>query len=93
MNGDVFDWLDAAYHRVFKDAISGVTFTSLTKSTGRRQKKDVRMGNKNAFTRGVGNVPHVSAWVRPYVFDSLTIYEFVSSLMMGNSNRFNEMRR
>ena len=86
LNGDVYDWVDAAFHRVFKDVLSGVKSTSLTKSTGRMQQKDIRMGNKNAYSLGVGNVPHVSAWAHPYLFDALTIYEFVSSLMIRISS-------
>ncbi|CAM9657966.1 unnamed protein product, partial [Sphacelaria rigidula] len=81
--GNVFDWLDAAYHRVFKDALSGAKFTTLTKAQGRIQKKKPRHSNQNSFTMGMRQVPHVSAWAHPYIFDRFTIYEFMTDTPQG----------
>ncbi|CAM9656492.1 unnamed protein product, partial [Sphacelaria rigidula] len=81
--GNVFDWLDAAYHRVFKDALSGAKSTTSATAQGRIQKKNPRHSNKNSFTMGMREVPYGSAWAHPYIFDSITMYEFMTDTPQG----------
>ncbi|CAM9661980.1 unnamed protein product [Sphacelaria rigidula] len=70
--------MDAAYHRVFKGVLNGITSVSLAKAQGRLVKINLLYSNKTSFTTGVGEVPRVSVWPHPYTFDDITIYDFVT---------------